>query len=178
MSDIYKFYWIYTTVQRMQLTATCDKVTTELSSLIASSTSRRFGLAFLRKIAVARSSALQSGTKQCDILLCYIKIKLNAQQLSDTPTRRLQTCELVSSQTAQVTDSTAHGIVKSWSCGLVNSWMLPPTVPVICYVSVSTTKITRTWANAQPDGCPAEHRWRPLFNATKFGWRPLLDAVQ
>jgi len=29
--------------------------------------------------------------------------------------------------------------------------------------------ITRMWANAQPDGCPAEHRWRPLFNAAKFG---------
>jgi len=38
--------------------------------------------------------------------------------------------------------------------------------------------ITRMWANAQPDGRPAEHRWRPLFNAAKFGWRPLLDAVQ
>jgi len=25
------------------------------------------------------------------------------------------------------------------------------------------------WANAQPDGHPAEHRWRPLFNAAKFG---------
>jgi len=25
------------------------------------------------------------------------------------------------------------------------------------------------WANAQRDGRPAEHRWRPLFNATKFG---------
>jgi len=32
------------------------------------------------------------------------------------------------------------------------------------------------WANAQRDGRPAEHRWRPLFNAEKFGWRPLLDA--
>jgi len=30
----------------------------------------------------------------------------------------------------------------------------------ICY--------TRMWANAQPDGRPAEHRWRPLFNAAKF----------
>jgi len=29
--------------------------------------------------------------------------------------------------------------------------------------------VTRMWANAQPDGRPAEHRWRPLFNATKFG---------
>ena len=24
---------------------------------------------------------------------------------------------------------------------------------------------TRMWANAQSDGCPAEYRWRPLFNA-------------
>jgi len=28
---------------------------------------------------------------------------------------------------------------------------------------------TRMWANAQPDGRPAEHRWRPLFNVAKFG---------
>jgi len=28
---------------------------------------------------------------------------------------------------------------------------------------------TRMWTNAQPDGRPAEHRWRPLFNAAKFG---------
>jgi len=32
------------------------------------------------------------------------------------------------------------------------------------------------WANAQCDGRPAKYRWRPLFNATKFGWRPLLDC--
>jgi len=25
------------------------------------------------------------------------------------------------------------------------------------------------WANAQRDGCPAEYRWNPLFNAAKFG---------
>jgi len=25
------------------------------------------------------------------------------------------------------------------------------------------------WAKAQRDGRPAEHRWRPLFNAAKFG---------
>jgi len=25
------------------------------------------------------------------------------------------------------------------------------------------------WANAQRDGRPAEDRWRPLFNAAKFG---------
>jgi len=28
---------------------------------------------------------------------------------------------------------------------------------------------TRMWDNAQRDGRPAEHRWRPLFNAAKFG---------
>jgi len=26
------------------------------------------------------------------------------------------------------------------------------------------------WANAQRDGRPAKRRWRPLFNAAKFGW--------
>jgi len=30
------------------------------------------------------------------------------------------------------------------------------------------------WANAQRDGRPAEYRWRPLFNAVKFGC-PLLE---
>ena len=28
--------------------------------------------------------------------------------------------------------------------------------------------ILEMWANAQRDGRPAEHRWHPLFNATKF----------
>jgi len=27
----------------------------------------------------------------------------------------------------------------------------------------------RMWANAQSDGRSAEYRWRPLFNAAKFG---------
>ena len=38
------------------------------------------------------------------------------------------------------------------------------------------TFVTRMWAKAQRDGRPAEHRWRPLFNAAKFGWRPLLEC--
>jgi len=33
----------------------------------------------------------------------------------------------------------------------------------------STITITRTWANIQRDGRPAEYTWRPLLNATKFG---------
>jgi len=32
------------------------------------------------------------------------------------------------------------------------------------------------WASAQRDGRPAEYRWRPLFNAAKFGSRPLLEC--
>ena len=31
------------------------------------------------------------------------------------------------------------------------------------------SKELEMWANAQPDSRPAEHRWRPLFNAAKFG---------
>ena len=29
--------------------------------------------------------------------------------------------------------------------------------------------VTIMWANAQRDDRPAEYRWRPLFNAAKFG---------
>jgi len=32
------------------------------------------------------------------------------------------------------------------------------------------------WANAQHCGRPAKYRWRCLFNAAKFGWRPLLEC--
>jgi len=34
------------------------------------------------------------------------------------------------------------------------------------------------WANTQPDGHPAEHRWLPLFNAANFGSLAYLTAVQ
>ena len=37
------------------------------------------------------------------------------------------------------------------------------------FKSTDNHTITRMWANAQPDGRPVEHRWRPLFNAPKFG---------
>jgi len=44
---------------------------------------------------------------------------------------------------------------------------------------VSTVRLhdqTRMWASAERDGRLVEYRWRPLFNATKFGWRPLLEC--
>jgi len=43
---------------------------------------------------------------------------------------------------------------------------------VRCYAnSVLLTKLyeLEMWANAERDGRPVEHRWRPLFNAAKFG---------
>ena len=42
------------------------------------------------------------------------------------------------------------------------------TIVVVCFNEFLKPR-TRMWANAQPDGRPAEHRWRPLFNAAKFG---------
>jgi len=42
-------------------------------------------------------------------------------------------------------------------------------VSIYAIVALAKQKQTRMWANAQPDGRPAEHRWRPLFNAAKFG---------
>ena len=53
-------------------------------------------------------------------------------------------------------------------------------INIIGIVIISTLfqhslEITRMRANAQRDGCPSEYRWRPLFNAAKFGWRPILD---
>jgi len=50
------------------------------------------------------------------------------------------------------------------SCRLMNR---------LCRDTVSKLEM---WANAQRDGRPAEHRWRPLFNAAKFGSRSLLDC--
>jgi len=43
-----------------------------------------------------------------------------------------------------------------------------PLVTLFTIKARSTIK-TRMWANAQRDGRPAEYRWRPLFNAAKFG---------
>jgi len=49
-----------------------------------------------------------------------------------------------------------------------------------------TTECVRVWyynpqhtlqdLNTNKNGRPAEYRWRPLFNAAKFGWRPLLEC--
>jgi len=38
--------------------------------------------------------------------------------------------------------------------------------PITCQPKKSSS---RMWANAQRDGRLAKYRWRPLFNAAKFG---------
>jgi len=48
-------------------------------------------------------------------------------------------------------------------------------VTYTCHVT-SVSPQTRMWANAQRDGRPAEHRWHPVFQTAKFGWRPLLEC--
>jgi len=40
---------------------------------------------------------------------------------------------------------------------------------MLSYLCLSLNKLLEMWANAQPDGRPEEHTWRPLFNAAKFG---------
>jgi len=40
---------------------------------------------------------------------------------------------------------------------------------VVAILDLGSSMSTRMWANAQRDGRPAEHRWRRLFNAAKFG---------
>jgi len=55
----------------------------------------------------------------------------------------------------------------------INSVVITMNHPFIARLNVDnlcrTVKYTRMWANAQRDGRPAEHRWRPLFNAAKLG---------
>jgi len=37
------------------------------------------------------------------------------------------------------------------------------------YIVVEHIVKLEMWASAQRDGRPVEYRWRPLFNAAKFG---------
>jgi len=64
---------------------------------------------------------------------------------------------------------------------LINCWTSISSVLLFyfsccLYFSTWTKMYTRMWANAQRDGRPAEYSWLPLFNAAKFGWRPLLEC--
>ena len=63
------------------------------------------------------------------------------------------------------------------SCGMVPRWRFLETylgpefaASRVQHLSDLHSKFTlELWANAQRDGRPAKYRWRPLFNAAKFG---------
>jgi len=54
----------------------------------------------------------------------------------------------------------------NWSGRELNHW-----------ISLHWVQVTKSLLKQyQYDGRPAEYRWRPLFNAAKIGWRPLLEC--
>ena len=62
---------------------------------------------------------------------------------------------------------------------LCSSWQDFNCVPLSViehWLGLSPPNATRVWANAQCDGRSAKYRWRPLFNAAKFAWCPLLKC--
>jgi len=60
-------------------------------------------------------------------------------------------------------------ILLSWTSDLLNQWRHHykhwDKVMSLHEEMHCKERKTRMWANAQRDGCPAEYRWRPLFNA-------------
>ena len=73
------------------------------------------------------------------------------------------------------TDDTIRWAVFTCAQKLTASQLNLPHVTKKTEKSNEKTK-TRMWANAQRDGRPAKYRWRPLFNAAKFGWRPVVEC--
>ena len=73
----------------------------------------------------------------------------------------------------KVTVTCTVNVVKSWKRSRMNRDVVTTNhdYEMISSSSFITAKAahTRMWANAQRDGRPAERRWRPLFNAAKFG---------
>jgi len=92
-------------------------------------------------------------------------------------------CSCVSSwhqtQSWAVVSSRSHGSLCSpseTSSAYMRRSSLSPAINVTHYPpSVLINSLLRQ-TRIQRDGRPAEHRWRPLFNAAKFGWRPLLEC--
>ena len=68
--------------------------------------------------------------------------------------RRLDVCHTSTRDVALVRISNAG--LKRAACGLLE-------------MQDAKNRQLEMWANAQRDGRPAEYRWRPLFNAAKFG---------
>jgi len=64
----------------------------------------------------------------------------------------------------------------AWSVGLSGSIVDIQSATAEIRPGRKKRRRTTMWANAQRDGRPAEHSWRPLFNVAKFGRRPLLEC--
>jgi len=62
-----------------------------------------------------------------------------------------------------ITDLVVPEPIKPMPCSLFIATLACDFLSVIKYNKLEM------WANAQRDGHPAEYRWRPLFNAAKFG---------
>ena len=81
----------------------------------------------------------------------------------------------------QITSFRCHTILMklfmSTNTNEIMSWMNVDCSLISCYLAKRLIKEKlEMWVNAQRDGRPAEYRWRPLFNAAKSGWRPLLKC--
>ena len=70
------------------------------------------------------------------------------------------------------------GIRKYATKLILSNLYLLSAVDITSHLFYATTNLNaaRMWANAQPDGCHAEYRWRRLFNTAQFDWRPLLEC--
>jgi len=62
-----------------------------------------------------------------------------------------------------------QGIIEESTRPWASPIVMVPKADGILRLCTDFHKVTRMWANAQPDGRPAEHTWRPLFNAAKSG---------
>jgi len=69
----------------------------------------------------------------------------------------------------QDTDRQASKHSYEQSLNRIHRLALLPALPGSIFPFNAALSTTRMWANAQHDGRPAEYRWRPLFNAEKFG---------
>jgi len=140
-----------------------------LVSVIAASKSQEFLLTVRRRFYIFISTTTQ-----------IIRPRRQVDVFSTTPYTTLTRSSITLAQSTRQTAKISHVV----TCIRSRKWAFfitrPTNIDLWPWFS-NTTQIEdelEMWANAQRDGRPAEYRWRPLFNTAKFGWRPLLDAVQ
>jgi len=65
--------------------------------------------------------------------------------------------------------------INPYSCLLIGWPCIAAWIPSSDELACKSRK-TRNVGQCPIDGRPAEYKWRPLFNAAKFGWRTLLEC--